>query len=97
MPKGISLHIGVNVLDPKHYDGWSGPLVACEADAEAMYTIASSKGFQAEKLLTKAATREAVKDRIKAAAETLKANDIFLLSYAGHGGQVVGGGIFFYG
>lgn len=89
MPQGISLHIGINVLDPAHYDGWSGPLVACEADAEAMFQIASSKGFKAEKLLTQAATREAVTDRIKAAAATLKANDIFFLSYAGHGGQVV--------
>lgn len=88
MPKGISLHIGVNVLDPKHYDGWSGPLVACEADAEAMFAIATTKGFQAKKLLTKAATREAVTDGIKAAAAALEANDIFFLSYAGHGGQV---------
>ena len=88
MPKGISLHIGVNVLDPKHYNGWSGPLVACEADANAMYNIAQAQGFESEKLLTAAATREAVINHIKAAASNLKANDMFFLSYAGHGGQV---------
>lgn len=88
MPKGISLHIGVNKLDPKHYDGWEGPLVACEADATAMHNIATQKGFSADQLLTKAATREAVITAIKKAAETLQPDDIFFLSYAGHGGQV---------
>lgn len=88
MPKGISLHIGINKLNPKHYNGWSGPLNACEADANAMYAIAKSQGFEAQKLLTKAATRQAVVDYIMEAANTLQAQDILLLSYAGHGGQV---------
>lgn len=39
MAQGISLHTGLNVVDPAHYDGWSGPLNACEADAYAMETI----------------------------------------------------------
>ena len=32
--KGVSLHVGLNKVDPQHYAGWSGPLNACEADAE---------------------------------------------------------------
>ena len=32
-PKGISLHIGLNRVDPIHYAGWKGELVACENDA----------------------------------------------------------------
>ena len=32
---GLSLHVGLNAVDPAHYAGWSGPLNACEADATA--------------------------------------------------------------
>jgi len=31
--KGISLHVGVNSLDPKHYAGWKGELKCAEQDA----------------------------------------------------------------
>ena len=31
--RAMSLHIGLNAVDPKHYGGWSGPLAACEFDA----------------------------------------------------------------
>ena len=30
MSKGISLHIGLNRVDPTAYDGWDGALAACE-------------------------------------------------------------------
>jgi hypothetical protein len=36
MARGISLHIGLNRVDPDHYDGWDGALTACEFDAEDM-------------------------------------------------------------
>ncbi len=36
MSKGISLHLGMNAVDPAHYGGWSGELLACEADANDM-------------------------------------------------------------
>ena len=45
MPSGLSLHMGLNAVDPKHYAGWPGELVACEADARDMRAIAKSKGF----------------------------------------------------
>ncbi len=54
-PKGISLHIGLNRVDPVHYAGWKGELVACENDARHMETIARSQGLVAQSLLTKAA------------------------------------------
>ncbi len=87
-PKGVSLHIGLNGVDPKHYAGWAGPLQACEADAEDMAKIAKSSGFGGTTLLTKKATRGAVIDGIKAAAKKLKTGDFFFLTYSGHGGQV---------
>jgi hypothetical protein len=86
--KGRSLHIGLNSIDPGHYEGWEGPLNACEFDAEDMRDIAKSVGFEATTLLTKDATLKGVTDAISAAAKASKPGDIFLLTYSGHGGQV---------
>jgi metacaspase-1 len=88
MAKGISLHIGLNAVDPSHYGGWTGPLVACEADAEEMAAIARSKKFSANTLLTAEATRTALLDELARAAKALEAGDIFFLTYSGHGGQL---------
>lgn len=87
-PKGYSIHIGVNLLDPDHYDGWSGPLNACEADAEDMASLASKNDFSTTILLTREATRAAVIAAVEKAAAILKAGDMLLLSYSGHGGQI---------
>jgi hypothetical protein len=88
MPKGLSLHIGVNEVDPGHYAGWNGRLNACEADADVHMALAQAAGFDASMLKTNYATREAVIRAVFSAAETLSGGDIFLLTYAGHGGQV---------
>jgi hypothetical protein len=93
MARGVSLHIGVNRVNPKHYAGWSGPLTACEADAEDMQLIATAKGYESQILLTDNATRDAVIAGIGNAANRLTSGDIFLLTYSGHGGQIpVGSG-----
>jgi len=91
MAKGIALCIGVNRVDPKHYQGWDGPLRGCENDAKDMLAIALSKGFEEKAsgtLLTSDATRKKVIDGIKKAAKNLKEGDIFMISYSGHGGQI---------
>jgi len=85
---GLSLHIGLNAVDPAHYEGWSGPLGACEADAEDMEKIASARGFTPTILRTAQATRDSVAGVIKSAAHKLVKGDIFWVSYSGHGGQV---------
>ena len=96
--KGISLHIGVNRLDPAGYPltqrkpedpaAWEGPLTACERDAEDMCKIAESQGFEPTILKTADATSENVIAAIRDAAARLRKGDIFLMTYAGHGGQV---------
>ncbi len=86
--KGRSLHVGVNVVDPAAYEGWDGRLAACEFDAEDMTDIAAAVGYETTTLLTANATRKAVTDAIAKAAKASKPGDIFLMSYAGHGGQV---------
>jgi hypothetical protein len=45
MAKGIALHIGLNSVDPHKYEGWSGPLSACEADANDMADLARTQGL----------------------------------------------------
>ena len=89
MPKGISLHIGLNFVDPKHYQGWNGELNACIADAKDMRALAKKKGFTGNTLLVDGqATTAAVAAAILDAAKKLAKGDIFLLTYSGHGGQV---------
>ncbi len=88
MPTGIALTIGLNSVDPNHYQGWVGELAACQADAKDMADIAESKGFKVTTLLTKDATRGAVLNEISKAASSLTSGDIFMLTYSGHGGQL---------
>lgn len=89
MAAGISVHIGLNGVNPRHYMGWGGELAACENDARAMAAVAKSLGYaKSTVLLTKAATSRRVIAAIEAAAEAMSPGDAFLLTYAGHGGQV---------
>ena len=88
MARGVSLHIGLNRVDPAHYDGWDGTLAACEFDANDMEAIAQRSGFETKVLLTEEATADAIVARISEAADELAAGDLFFCSYSGHGGQV---------
>lgn len=88
MAKGISLHIGLNSVDAKHYQGWDGQLRACEADAQDMKTLADGLGYASKLLLTKDATSRRVLRELAKAAKTLQTGDTFFLTYSGHGGQV---------
>lgn len=85
---GMSLHVGVNLVDPDQYGGWDGELKACEADAHSMQAIAEAEGFKPELLLTTDATRANVVAEIERAAAELKAGDMFLFSVSGHGGRL---------
>jgi metacaspase-1 len=88
MVTGMSLHIGLNAVDPKQYHGWDGQLRACEQDARDMEALASKLGYRTSVLMTKDATSKKVIAAIENAAATLQAGDAFLLTYSGHGGQV---------
>jgi subtilisin family serine protease len=86
MPNSYSLHIGVNQVNPQHYDGWEGRLKYAEADAFAMQQIASSQEFEAQDLLlTKNATRKKVLAAIQRLAKKAKTGDLVWISYSGHG------------
>ena len=44
--KGLSLHIGLQRVDPSHYEGWDGRLTAAEADANDLAeVVARATGY----------------------------------------------------
>jgi len=88
MPKGLSLHIGLNFVDPNHYQGWDGQLAACEFDAKDMSALAKKKGFKPTMLIREEASASAVTEAITDAANQLKVGDMLFVTYSGHGGQV---------
>ena len=89
--RGVSLHIGLNTVDPDHYGGWDGALSACEFDANDMRRHRRRRRVsQTEQLLTTAATRQACgrgRHRSRRRRPSV-AGDTFLVTYSGHGGQV---------
>ncbi len=89
MPKGYSLHIGVNEVDNHAYGIEVMPLVNCLNDAKAMADIALKKGYtKITLLLNKRATLENFSYFIQNYANELEEGDIFLLSFSGHGIQL---------
>ena len=41
--KGAALHIGLNHVDPDHYQGWDGELAGCQNDARDLQAIADGR------------------------------------------------------
>ena len=87
-PRAWSLHLGLNAVSSEAYSGWSGPLAACEFDANDMAAIARTRGMKSTLLLTRQATRAKALAALRGAAKSLHTGDLFFLSYSGHGGQV---------
>ena len=87
-PQALSLHIGINEVSAAHYEGWTGPLAACEFDAHDMAALATSQGMKSTLLITKKATRSNLLAALRKAAKSLSTGDFFFMSFSGHGGQV---------
>ena len=87
-PQAHSLHIGINEVSAAHYEGWTGPLAACEFDAHDMAALAQSRGIKSSLLITKKATRANLLAALRKAAKALGDGDFFFMSFSGHGGQV---------
>ena len=86
--RALSLHIGLNTVSAAAYGGWTGPLAACEFDANDLAALARAQGMKASMLLTKKGTRANTLAGIRGAAKSLRAGDLFFLTFSGHGGQV---------
>lgn len=87
MSKGISIHLGLNSVDPAHYGG-AYPLGGCHNDANDMAAIANAAGYRSTVLLDAAATAGGFLDAMAAASNELQAGDTLLVTYAGHGAQI---------
>ncbi|MDB5868086.1 MAG: peptidase caspase catalytic subunit p20 [Polaromonas sp.] len=88
MPKGISVNIGLNFVDPDAYSGWDGQLAGCINDARDMNALATGLGYSATLLTDAEASASEVARVIGEAARELSAGDICLVTYSGHGSQM---------
>jgi hypothetical protein len=85
MPRAVSIHIGVN--DPRDHHVL---LRHSEDGAWGMAGLASQAGYDSILVLRgPAATRAAVHEALAGAAGTLACGDTLLVSFSGHGGQVM--------
>ncbi|WP_420553173.1 caspase family protein [Tenacibaculum aiptasiae] len=87
MARGISLHIGINEVDPTIY-GSKLPLSGCVNDANDLSRIANRQGYETTVLLDDQATSSNITQQITRAARTLQNGDIFFISYSGHGSSI---------
>ena len=87
MSRNVSLHLGVNRVDPNHY-GTEARLRGCINDATAMFRIAQSRGFAPTLLTDDQATSTAVFNFIRRAARDSQPGDTVMVTAACHGSQV---------
>ena len=89
LKKGISIHIGMEYIDPEHYNGSDGALRTCGKDCLDMQELAESQNFESTTvLMNESATRDAVTKAIADTAEKLEAGDMLFISYSGHGSSI---------
>ncbi|MCW5517334.1 caspase family protein [Muriicola sp. Z0-33] len=87
--KKYALHLGLNVVDPEHYDGWDGKLDCCVKDSEFYKGLSEKAEFDKIIVLqNRAATSDAVIKNLTSYAEDLEKGDLFFFTYSGHGSQV---------
>jgi len=85
MAKGISIHVGLNKIDARHY-GNSGDLPYCVNDAKEMRRLAIGEGYAVQDfLINKNATAANVSNALTKASADLYAGDKLLFTYSGHG------------
>jgi len=88
MAKGLSLNIGINILQKGIYLT-AGNLPTPQNDARAMAALALMEGYENPTLLLNAdATKANFLKCLDDSIQRLDPGDSFLLSFSGHGGQV---------
>jgi hypothetical protein len=87
MARAISLHIGLNEVDPAVY-GSKLELSGCVNDANDLSKIAEKQGYTPTILLNNQATAANIIEQISQNAQALQNGDIFLLTYSGHGSSI---------
>lgn len=87
--RALAIHVGLNAVDPSHYNGWSGTLTACENDARDMAELARSARFDVQVLLTRQATSARLLKLINDESARMVSGDRLLVTIAGHGTQLL--------
>ncbi len=84
-----ALLVGLTSVDSTRYGGWTGTngCGGCELDVDNVGGIVTGLKFETSILKTKQATSGNILAGLRQAAESLKAGDIFVFYYSGHGGQ----------
>lgn len=83
----LSLHIGLNSVNPASYGGWPGWLNGPTFDCSLLAPELARAGFNATPLLNEAATLAGVQQAILALTEKAHAGDTVFIQYSGHGGR----------
>ncbi|MFD2091138.1 peptidoglycan-binding protein [Blastococcus deserti] len=86
-PHGVSVHIGVDRVDPGHY-GDPMTLPSCENDAKAMRDLAESIGYDTLLFVNEQATTANFCAFLRSAAVNLFAGDSMFATFSGHGGRL---------
>lgn len=86
-PRGLSIHVGVDRLDPVHY-GDEFRLSSCVNDARKMCEIAESLGYTAVTFENENATVSNFTGFMRGAISDLVAGDSLLVTFSGHGSQI---------
>ncbi len=91
MSASFSLHIGVNLVDEDHYQGWNGRLYGCENDALFYYEQARKEGCITSKVLLSSdasnlPTSTNVLGFLDQGIRELRSGDNLFITYSGHGG-----------
>jgi metacaspase-1 len=90
LPLGKALIVGLKRVDPAayHEDSMSSGCWGAEDDVDRIIRIVAAKGFRLESLKTEAAKAGAILDNLERAARSVRAGDLFLFYFAGHGDQI---------
>jgi metacaspase-1 len=86
-PRGLSVHVGVNQVDAKHY-GDEFALSSCVNDARKMREIAESLGYDAVTLENEEAKVSNFTGFMRHAISELIDGDSLMVTFSGHGSQI---------
>ncbi|WP_159471141.1 S8 family serine peptidase [Dyadobacter sp. 3J3] len=85
----LSLHIGIDKVDPTYYKNSSVPeLFGCVNDMTNMRELADSLNFKSDVLANSDATRNNIMKQIEKLGNLLDPGGLLLITYAGHGAPI---------
>lgn len=85
----LSLHIGINQVDPSYYKNNLVPeLFGCVNDMNNMRALAESLDFVTTTLVNAEATRDAILSQIETLGNRVGSGGLLLITYAGHGAPI---------